>query len=303
MRFQKIAGTSQIIARSSAWNTCNNHKHSMNQSIDIVLLFPLVNRQLIALLRSLTPEDWKKPTICSQWKVGDIAAHLLDVTLRKLSAGRDRHTWTNPSISSYEELVSYLNTLNAEWVTATRRLSPRVLTDLLDTACEQFYSYIGTLDPEAPALYPVAWAGEAASTNRFDIARDYTEYWLHQQQIRLATDNPGLMSRELYYPVLDIFMQALPHTYRTIEAAEQTVVQITVSGEVGGTWFLLRSDNRWELVNNPPTTPVSIVVLDPDIAWRLFSRGISSQAAQPFITVQGDRALGMHICSMVSVMA
>lgn len=275
----------------------------MNKRTDIVPLFPLVNRQLIVLLRGLAPEDWNKPTICSQWRVGDIAAHLLDVTLRKLSAGRDRHTWTSPSISSYKELVMYLNTLNAEWVTAARRLSPRILTDVLDTTCEQFYDYICTLDPEAPALYPVAWAGETVSTNRFDIARDYTEYWLHQQQIRLATSNPGLMSRELYYPVLDIFMQALPHTYRTIEAAEQTVVQITVSGEAGGTWFLLCSDSRWKLVNDPPTTPAAEVVLDPDIAWRLFSRGISPQEVQPFIAVQGDTALGMHICSMVSVMA
>lgn len=287
------------------------HKRSMHESTDILPLFPLINRELISLLRNLASEDWNKPTICKLWTVGDIAAHLLDVTLRKLSAGRDGHRWDTPSITSYEELVVYLNTLNAEWVTATRRLSPRALTDLLDTACQQLYDYICTLNPDAPALYAVAWAGETTSTNRFDTARDYTEYWLHQQQIRLAVGAPLLTSRQLYYPVLDIFMQALPHTYRTVEAPEHTVVQITVSGEAGGTWFLMRTkreqlqhrDSQWKLVQTISTSPAAEVVLHPDIAWRLFSRGISAEEALPLISVRGDYELGKHICSMVSVMA
>src|SRR5688572_32295034 len=44
----------------------------------------------------------------------------------------------------------------------------------------------------------------------FDTAREFTERWHHQQQIRLATNRPGIMTRELYYPVLDCFMRALP---------------------------------------------------------------------------------------------
>jgi hypothetical protein len=32
----------------------------------------------------------------------------------------------------------------------------------------------------------VAWAGEAESKNWFHVARDYSEKWHHQQQIREA---------------------------------------------------------------------------------------------------------------------
>ena len=63
-------------------------------------------------------------------------------------------------------------------------------------------------------MFPVSWAGEQESANWFDIAREFTERWHHQQQIRLAVEKPGIMTREFYYPVLDCFMRALPYSYR-----------------------------------------------------------------------------------------
>jgi hypothetical protein len=50
--------------------------------IDTLELFDDVNDHLISLLRSLSPDDWHRPTMCSAWDVKDIAAHLLDTALR-----------------------------------------------------------------------------------------------------------------------------------------------------------------------------------------------------------------------------
>ena len=55
-------------------------------------LFPTLDAQLIDLLRSLAPDDWERQTIAPRWKVKDVAAHLLDTQLRKLSFGRDGYT-------------------------------------------------------------------------------------------------------------------------------------------------------------------------------------------------------------------
>ncbi len=52
-------------------------------------LFRELHGHLLDLLRSLSPEDWRRPTVCSAWSVKDIASHLLDGDLRRLSAGRD----------------------------------------------------------------------------------------------------------------------------------------------------------------------------------------------------------------------
>jgi uncharacterized damage-inducible protein DinB len=40
-------------------------------------LFESLDNKLIELLRSLSDEDWNKPTIAPLWTVKDIAAHLL----------------------------------------------------------------------------------------------------------------------------------------------------------------------------------------------------------------------------------
>jgi mycothiol maleylpyruvate isomerase-like protein len=44
-----------------------------------------VDEQLIHLLSSLIPGEWDIQTIAPLWKVRDVAAHLLDTALRKLS--------------------------------------------------------------------------------------------------------------------------------------------------------------------------------------------------------------------------
>jgi len=51
-------------------------------------LFPPLHAELIALLRSLTPEDWERPTVAGSWRVRDVVAHLLDVS------GREEEVWS-----------------------------------------------------------------------------------------------------------------------------------------------------------------------------------------------------------------
>jgi hypothetical protein len=113
-------------------------------------------------------------------------------------------------VETYADLVGYLNRLNAEWITATRRVSPPLLIDLLEHTGGQLARLFLELDPGAPAIFPVAWAGEERSANWFDIAREYTERWLQQQQIRDAVGAPGLTARPWMHPVLVPFVRALP---------------------------------------------------------------------------------------------
>src|SRR5262245_2700644 len=54
-------------------------------------LFPAISRHLLELLRSLRTDEWQLPTISSQRTVKDIASHLLDGSLRRLSMQRDGH--------------------------------------------------------------------------------------------------------------------------------------------------------------------------------------------------------------------
>src|SRR5713101_6122239 len=188
------------------------------QPIFIAHLFPKLEGMLIELLRSLTPQDWEKQTLAPKWKVKDVVAHLLDTQLRKLAASRDRHTQGNPKITSNVDLVALINSLNAEGVQKYRQLSTGELIARMESASRESAEYHQSLDPFAPAMFPVSWAGEEISANWFDTAREFTERWHHQQQIRLAVEKPGIMTREFYFPVLDCFMRALPHAYGVVPA-------------------------------------------------------------------------------------
>jgi hypothetical protein len=129
--------------------------------IDTVPLFPILDLKLIELLKTLSPSDWDRPTVARLWSVKDVAAHLLDGNIRMLSFSRDSHSAPpDREISSYKDLVGYLNQFNADWVKACKRMSPTVLVNLLETTGQQYSEHVATLDLHAEAMFPVAWAGE-----------------------------------------------------------------------------------------------------------------------------------------------
>ncbi len=55
--------------------------------IDVIELFSEIDKKLIDLLKSLTPEEWQKQTVAKLWKVKDVVTHLLDGNIRILSMG------------------------------------------------------------------------------------------------------------------------------------------------------------------------------------------------------------------------
>src|SRR5215204_3822442 len=64
----------------------------------------------------------------------------------------------------------------------------------------------------------VSWAGVEAAPVWLDVARDYSEDWIHHQQIRDAVRRQGLSSTEFLDPLLDTLMRALPKTYEPLHA-------------------------------------------------------------------------------------
>ena len=138
-------------------------------------LFPKLEAQLLALLRSLSPEDWEKQTVAPKWKVKDVAAHLLDTLTRKLAAARHGYKPENSKKLSSEQLIALINHLNAEGVRQYRQLSPDELISRMDTVSRESAEYHRALDPFGVAMFPVSWAGEEESANWFDTAREFTE--------------------------------------------------------------------------------------------------------------------------------
>ena len=264
-----------------------------------------LDSNLIALLRGLTPSDWHLPTTARPWAVKDVAAHLLDGNLRALSLLRDGYAGDPPGeIRSYADLLAYLNRLNAEWVQAARRLSPAVLTDLLERTGNEYCDYLDTLDPDAPAAFSVAWAGETESANWFHLAREYTEKWHHQQQIRLATGRGAdeLFSKNLFTPLIDTLLRALPHHYRDVPGYDGDLLRVTITGEGGGDWFLAREAGAWHLSRTATDDATATVELPDRFAWRVFMKSIAPEEARPLLRFSGDSRLTEPLLSLRAVM-
>lgn len=81
-------------------------------------------------------------------------------------------------IQPLDELVNYINAQNALWVSAARRLSRRLLIELL--------RYTGQ-----------------------HLARELTEYWTHHQHIWDAVGRNSLKEPRYMQPVLATFVHAL----------------------------------------------------------------------------------------------
>ena len=253
-------------------------------------LFPRIESELLSLLGSLSPAEWQMPTVSPAWSVKDIASHLLDGNLRRLSMARDGFYAEAPRAG--ESLAAFINRINAEGVQTLRRLSPRLLIHLLDITGREMSAYFQSLDPYAPAVWAVSWAGEEQSVNWFDIARDFTEKWHHQQQIRDATGRSPPYEGYLA-PVIDTFARALPFAYRDVAAAEETAVVLRVDDAA---WSVVR-EGSWQLFADEAPNATTRVTLSGDRAWRLFTR----QRIDPQAVIEGDARYAEPLLRMVSI--
>ena len=134
------------------------------------------------------------------------------------------------------------------------------------------------------------------------MAREYTEYWVHQQQVRDAVGRPGACSERLMAPVIDTFVRAVPYALRHLGPALGSRVQLEVTGPGGGTWTIRRQDAAWAVDRGPSAQDAAALVrLSADTLWRVATRGITVETARERSTISGDQALGSAVLTLVAI--
>lgn len=251
-------------------------------------LFRPLQARLLETLRGLTPEQWELPTVAGKWRVRDVAAHLLDGGLRKLAAHRDGHLLASDPPLDDAGVLALINGLNATGVACAKRLSTPLLVELLDVTGEWLSAFIESLDPHAPALFPVAWAGEDVSENWMDTGREYTERWHHQMQIRDAVGADLLLDDEWYEPLLDFSVRALPRAYAEVAAVDGTALTFEVESMV---WSVVRQDAAWHVLRGRADASSASMRVSRANAWRLLYNALSRDAAREAVAFEGDPSL------------
>ena len=265
-------------------------------------LFPGLLEELLGVLRSLSAEQWQQTTACPGWSVHDVALHLLADDAGILSGQRDGYYPARGQMTDWEELVAFINERNEQWVAATRRISPRLIVELLAFTGLQVTAFFQSRDPLATGG-PVNWAGPEPAPVWLDLAREYTERWLHQQHIREGAGLP-LLDEPLYLgPLLATFVHALTVAYEGTAAPEGTLVALVIPGPAGGAWAVSREADRWRLYQGRVASAAATVSLPANVAWRLFTRGTSSDVARAHAVVTGDGELAEPLFSAVAILA
>lgn len=257
--------------------------------INTASLFRPLLKELIGLLRALNSADWERSTLAGRWKVRDVAAHLLDGDLRKLALYRDQHRLSLDSpINTERDLARFVNELNHSGVTWAARLSPRLLTELLELTGAWVAELVEKLPQDGASIFPVSWAGEKESRNWMDIGREYTERWHHQMQIRDAIGETRLMGSQWLEPLLDISVRALPRAYAQTQASAGVTASLEVHTPGTFAWTVIREAEGWRVVGGRPPNPSALVRMAADDAWRVFFNAVKTPGLTERLELTGD---------------
>jgi len=252
--------------------------------------FRPVATELTALLRALPAEAWDRPTVAGTWRVREVIAHLVDVSIRRVSLHRDRHTPPAPPRPprTEPEFVAFINGLNGQWVEAARRISPRMLTDLYEFVAAALADFTESFPDDGPALFPVSWAGDERSDGWFDLGREFTEQWHHQAQVRDAVAVPPLRDPAWLHAVLLIALRGLPHAFRETRVETGRTLTIEITGASGGEWTLKRDAGGWKLWAGQERGESARVTMSDDTAWRLLFNALPPERAESLVARSGD---------------
>lgn len=265
-------------------------------------LFAPMRLELVRVLGDLSEAEWRYPTACTGWTVKDVALHLLGDDLGLLSRRRDGFTHTDTNFEHFDELVAFINLQNDIWLRAGRRISPALLIDLLGTTGRQVSDWIKTLEMTGTGA-PVNWVSSAPAPQWLEVAREYTEYWMHHQHICDAVSVESLKEREYFAPVLQTFVRALPRAYTRAQAPLETLVKLHISGEAGDTWYIVRERGGWSLYEHTNLEPAVTLTVDPETVWRLFSKGIRRRDAEGSVKIEGNAALAEPFFTTTAILA
>jgi uncharacterized protein (TIGR03083 family) len=275
----------------------------MTPVVDTRHLFRPLCRDIVALLRALSAEQWERPTLAGAWRVRDVVAHLLDTALRRLSFDRDGRVPPVPArpLANERDLVAFINDLNATWVRTAERLSPRVLTELYAVASDDLADFVEHVPLDGPARFPVSWAGPAGSRAWLDIGREFTEVWHHGAQVRDAVGASPFHDARWLRAVLTIALHAIPHAYRAVRVANGQSLAIDIVGPAGGTWTLRAGTSGWDIEEGVQGRPGAKVTMSDETAWRLFFNALPLSSARSVIQLEGDSALAAPLLQVRSV--
>ena len=241
---------------------------------DIAALFGLERKALLELLAHVEEAEWHKPSPCPEWTVLGLCTHLLGGDFALLSRHRDQfHGTPSPAGLTESQFVAWLDELQAHWVQAAKRLSPRLVVDLLRWTGPELLDVFRRQDPRERTAR-VSWAGPDLVPLWLDQLRELSEYWIHRQQLLEALGRGSELEATVVGAILDGLRWAYPFRLAAVSAEPGDTISIEISGPVTATWLLVAGDTGWAFTSGPGPRSVARLSVTTEQAWRLLSNNL-----------------------------
>jgi uncharacterized protein (TIGR03083 family) len=257
---------------------------------------------LVELLASLDPSEWASATECPAWSVKGVALHLLGDDLSLLSRQRDDAT---NSLELYAEqrpgltFPELLNGFNDQWVEASRFLSEALIIEMLRLAGTWSADFYHGIDLGALGE-AVGYFGATEPSPYWQItAREYMERWEHHHQIRRAVVAPEL-GGEYLAPAAAVAVRHFVARLPELDAPRSTSVTLEIPDS--GVWTMRRTEDSWTLLDGAGEASDAALILDPERATVVLSRGLHRAEVTSAFTTSGDATLAERAVGAIAAM-
>jgi uncharacterized protein (TIGR03083 family) len=243
---------------------------------------------LEALGVTLDDRDWARPTPCPGWPVSAQFAHIIGTESMLLgrphpdaAAGRPPHVHND------------IGGFNETWVAALAQLPrPEVLAQMAEvfSARKQAVEVMGEDDFSAPANTPIG----PADYRRFMQIRVF-DCWVHEQDVRDATDRPGHEDGPVAEQSVDEIVRALGFIVGKKAAAPVGAnVTFELTGPVVRTVHVA-VDGRAAVVDQLPGPATATVTLGSRLFSRLACGRVDPVQKLGEVQLTGDTDLGRRV--------
>jgi uncharacterized protein (TIGR03083 family) len=262
--------------------------------------------EAMADVRSIVAElgepGWRAPSLLPGWSVGDVVAHLSWIERILLGRTDPPHApdWTAlPHVDSdFGRATEVPVDLRRAWP------RERVLAEFDATIADRHAALLaGPTDPDAPAVNPF---GRTTTLEAVLRMRTF-DTWVHSQDIRLATGQPGATTTAAALVTAEQIAGALGYVWaRKVDApvGATLLVSVTPPG-IALTRAVTRSAQGKGVDVDPPLDPTVRLTLEFDDFIQLGCGRThpdrSPEEARARVTIDGDPELGARTVAALNI--
>ncbi|KRF12346.1 hypothetical protein ASG90_15310 [Nocardioides sp. Soil797] len=178
------------------------------------------------LLEELAEDDWSRPTDLPGWSVHDVAAHTAH--LESILAGHPEETI---EIGEPEHVTGLMGLYTEQGVVARRDRTPdELINEIRQSTTTRRTMLLDDPPTDGKAKPSLVFGGVPWDWNTL-LRNRPLDVWMHEQDVRRATDRPGSLDTSAARHTGDYLLDALPIIVgKRVAPAKETTVVLAVDG-------------------------------------------------------------------------